>query len=89
MVQDFILTSPKLLPFYETFPRDVTCWHFNKKTLRNKADVAEYLHRVLIVDLHMDNWLLAHATWEWDAFRYKSVKKLLRKRNVRSENEIR
>jgi len=79
MVLDFVLTSPKLLPFYENFPRNMVCWQFVRKALHDSATISESLHRVLVVDVAMGSWLLALATFEWDAFRYRSVRRLLRK----------
>jgi len=76
-MQDFVLTDPRILPFYDSFPRGFTCWQAKRNISR--ANIADLLHRILVVDWAKDDTSLAWTTWELDAFRFKTVKRLLRK----------
>jgi hypothetical protein len=75
LVYDWVFTSVKALPFYESFPRGFTCWHLRRKL--DRAGLIETVHRILTVDLALPNNLVAWTLYEWDAFRYRKVNELM------------
>jgi len=80
MVTEFAFTNPKMLSFYESFPRDFTCWQVGKAALEDKAEFQRFIHRTIVVRIGIGGAGLAWVAFELDAFRFKRVKRLMRKR---------
>ncbi len=73
MVYDWNFTSVKMLPYFENFPRNFTCWHLERRP--SKATIVETMHKVLVVDRALPGNAVAWTMFEWDAFRYKAIKR--------------
>ena len=74
MVYDWVFTSVKMLPYFEALPRSFTYWHLRKGI--GRATLMETVHRVLTVDRALADNSIAWTMYEWDAFRFKAVKRL-------------
>jgi hypothetical protein len=70
-MQDFVLQNPHLLAFYDSFPRNFTCWHFGRGKRRcriSSEEKAAIFHTILITDRAAASASLDTVTcWEHDA----------------------
>jgi len=76
MVRDFELTDVRLLPFFVSFPRNVSCWHYPSSC---SWSLTEKVHVALVVANALPTSELALVACEADAFQFRQVRRLLRR----------
>jgi len=74
-MRDFELTDARMLPFYDFFARNVTCWHYGRD-----LSLVEKIHMALVIAKALPTEELGLVTYEADAFQFRQVKRLLRRR---------